>query len=115
MRLWIDENLKFDIRLKFVERKIACAVGALNKLKRYFPNQIRLQLYPALIYPHLLDAIPIWGSTYKSYLRKISILQNNAVKIVTQTKWNFSANSSCTNLKVLKLNKLYHYKVGKIL
>ena len=28
--LWIDENLKFDIHLKFVERKIACTVGILN-------------------------------------------------------------------------------------
>ena len=111
LRLWIDENLKFDIRLKFVERKIVCAVGILNKLKS---KEILLQLYHALIYPHLLYAIPIWGSTYKSYLHKISILQNKAVKINTQTKWNSSANSSYSNLKVLKLNKLYYYKVGKI-
>ena len=84
--LWIDENLKFDIHLKFVERKIACAVSILNKLKCYFPKEILLQLYHALIYSHLLYAIPICGSTYKSYLHKISILQNKAVKIVTQTK-----------------------------
>ena len=113
--LWIDENLKFDIHLKFVERKIACAVGILNKLKCYFPKETLLQLYHALIYPHLLYAIPIWGSTYKSYLHKISIFQNKPVKIVTQTKWNSSANSSYTNLKVLKLYKLYLYEVGKIM
>ena len=113
--LWIDENLKFDIHLKFVERKIACAVGILNKLKCSFPKEILLLLYHALIYPHILFAIPIWGSTYKSYLHKISILQNKAVKIVTQTKWNFSANPSYTILKVLTLNKLYNYEVGKII
>ena len=37
--LWIDENLNFDIYLKFVERKIAYAVGILNKLKCYFPKK----------------------------------------------------------------------------
>ena len=39
--LWIDDNdnLKFVICLKFVERKIACAVGMLNKFKRYFPSK----------------------------------------------------------------------------
>ena len=52
--LWIDKNLKFDIHLKLVERKIACAVGILNKLKCSFPKEILLQLYHALIYPHLL-------------------------------------------------------------
>jgi len=31
-------------------------------------------------YPHLLYAIPVWGSTYKTYLQKISTLQNKAVK-----------------------------------
>ena len=55
------------------------------------------------------------GSTYKSYLHKISILQNKAVKIVTPTKWNSSANPSYTNLKVLKLNNIYHCKFGKIM
>ena len=35
--LGIDENLKFDTHIKSVERKIACAVGILCKLKWYFP------------------------------------------------------------------------------
>ena len=113
--IWIDENLQFDIHLKFVERKIACAVGILNKLKCYFPYEIVLQLYHALIYAHLLYAIPIWGFAYKPIIHKIFILQTKLVKIVPQTKWKSSANPSYTNLKVLKLNKLYHYEVGKIM
>ena len=36
---WIDENFKFEIHLKLVERKIACAVGILNKLKMLFPQR----------------------------------------------------------------------------
>ena len=47
--LWIDENLKFYIHLKFVQRKIAYTVGILNKLKCYFPTKILLELYHALI------------------------------------------------------------------
>ena len=76
--LWIDKNLKFDIHLKFVERKIACAVGILNKSTCYFSKEILLQLYHALIYSHLLYAVSIWCSTYKSYIRKIFILQKQS-------------------------------------
>ena len=36
--LRIDKKLKFDIHLKYVQRKIVCSVGALNKLKCYFPK-----------------------------------------------------------------------------
>ena len=61
--LWIDENLNFDIYLKFVECKIAYTVGKLNELKCYFPKKILMQLYHALVYPHFLYVIPIWGST----------------------------------------------------
>ena len=61
--LWIDNNLNFDIHLKFVERKIAYAVGIFNKLKCYFPKKILLQLYHILIYLYLLYVIHIWGST----------------------------------------------------
>ena len=81
--LWIDKYLKFDIHLKFVKRKSALTVNILNKLKCYFLTKILLQLYHALIYLHLLYCDShIWGSTNKSYLHKISILRNKAVKIM---------------------------------
>ena len=67
-----------------LECKIANAVAICNKLKCYFPKKILLQLYRALIYPQLPKAIPIRDTTYNSYLHKISILQNRAVKIITQ-------------------------------
>ena len=96
------ENLIFDIYLKSIERKIVYAVGILNKLKCYFPNKILLQLYHALIYPHLLYAIPIWGSTYKSYLHKISMLQNKVVRIGYPDKMKFRGKPFIYQLKSLK-------------
>ena len=76
------KNLNFDIHLKFVERKIVCAVGILNKLKCYFPKKNFLLLYHAVIFPHLLYAIPLWGCTDKSYLHNIGILKHNCKTFV---------------------------------
>ena len=80
--LRIDENLKFNIHLKFVVRKIACTVGILNIFEMLFPqgNSIATLSYINL------SSSSLCGSTYKSYLHKISILQNKAVKIITPTK-----------------------------
>jgi len=36
----------------------------------------------------LTYAIPVWGASYKTYLRKIVTLQNKAVKTITGTNWN---------------------------
>ena len=96
------ESLNFDIHLKFVECKIAYAVGILNKLKCYFSKKILLELYHALIYPHLLYAIPIRGSTCKSYLHKISILQNKAVRIAYPDKTEFQCKPFIYQPKGLK-------------
>ena len=52
--LWIDAKVNFGIYLKFVECKIAYAVGILNKLKCHFPKKNLLQLYYVIIYLHLL-------------------------------------------------------------
>jgi len=34
-------------------------------------------------YPHLLYGLAIWGSTHPSYLKKLSILQNKAIKLIS--------------------------------
>jgi len=34
------------------------------------PKEILLNLYYALVHPHLLYGLLVWGSTYPSYLKK---------------------------------------------
>jgi len=38
--------------------------------------------------PLLLDALPVRGSAYKTYLSKVATLQNKEVKIITGAKLN---------------------------
>ena len=113
--LRIDDKLKFNVHIKNIERKIACAVGILYKLSSFFPTEVLLQLYHALIYPHLLYAIPIWGSTYNTYLHKIVALQNKGVKLISRVKWETSAIPYYETLDILKLDELYNFEVTKIM
>ena len=115
LRLWIDDKLKFNVHIKNIERKIACAIGILYKLNSFFPTEVLLQLYHALIYPHLLYAIPIWGSTYNTYLHKIVALQNKAVKLISRVKWETSAIPCYETLDILKLDELHNFEVAKIM
>jgi len=63
----LDNKLNFKKHLNGIKRKVACAVGIMNRLKFIFPKETLLQLYHALIYPHILYALPVWGSIYKTY------------------------------------------------
>ena len=110
--LWITKTLTLTFISKLVELKIAYAVGKLNKLKCYFPKKILLQLYHVLIYPHLFYAIPMWVLLTNLIFTKFQFSTTKLLESVSQTKWNFRANPSYTNVKVLKH---YQYGAGKIM
>ena len=80
--VYIDSKMQFKTNIKLIEVKIAKAVGILNKLRFFFPKTTLLLLYYALVHPHLLYALSIWGCTFPSYLRKLQCLQNKAIRII---------------------------------
>jgi len=59
LRVHIDNKLDYSDHINYLERKVACSVGILRKLKFSFLKEVVLQLYHALVYPHLLYAIPV--------------------------------------------------------
>ena len=49
----IDNELHFKQHIKMTEGKVTRSVGILSKLKHFFPQNIMLQLYYALVHPFL--------------------------------------------------------------
>jgi len=67
----LDPNLDFKFHIQHLETKIAKFVGILSKLRFLLPKSTLRLLYYPLIYPHLLYALPVWGSTFPTYLTKL--------------------------------------------
>ena len=63
----------------------------------------------------MLYGIRAWGGTFKTYLSKLSTLQNKSVKILTGANYFDHATPSFKNLKILKLADLYKLEVAKIM
>ena len=80
----IDNELKFKKHINIMEGKVACSVGILSKLKHFFPQNIMLQLYYALVHPFLSYGIIIWGATYPTYIKRLKSLQNRAIRAVAR-------------------------------
>ena len=103
LEILIDNKLNFKQHIQLVESKIAKSVGILNKLRHIFPSSALLLIYFALIYPYLLYGLPIWGSSFPTYLQKLQRLQNKTLLII----------SNC-NLKPSTTPLFYQYKILKI-
>ena len=83
----IDDHLSFKSHINHLENKISRSVGVIAKLSYYLPYNTSITLYYTLIIQsHLLYALPlpVWASTYKTYLLKLKKLQNKSLRIISK-------------------------------
>jgi len=85
------------------------------KLKFVLPKKSLLKIYYSLTYPHLLYDLVAWGSTFSTYLAKLSSLQNKAIKLIGGGTFYDNATPFYSKLNVLKLSDLYKLETGKLI
>ena len=68
-----------------------------------------------MIHPDLLYGIIIWGSTLKTYLGKLSVLQNKALRIIAGGNWLNNATQYYAKLNALKLDDLCKFEIAKLM
>ena len=78
----LDYRFSFDLHINNLVKKLSRLVGILAEVKPFLDTKTMLHLYYAIFHPHLLYGILVWGSTCKSYLKKLGTQQNKAVKII---------------------------------
>ena len=110
----IDNKLNFQSHIHAIENKVARAVRILSKVRCLFPSSTLLLLYFALIHPHLLFGLVLWGNTYSTYLAKL-LLQNKAIRIISNCNYQSPITSHFYKLGILKIADQYTFEVGKMM
>ena len=110
----LDNKLNFQLHILTLEKRVSRSIGILSKLGFLFPSSTLLLFYHALVHPHLLYRLPIWGSTFKTYLDKLQILQNKAIRVITNSDRRSSITPHFRHLNVLKIADLYTYEIAKL-
>jgi len=72
-------------------------------------------LYHALIDPHLLYAISVWGAPFSSYTDRLRVLQNNAVRAINGVKQSQHISLYYLINSILKLDDLYKFEIAKLM
>lgn len=111
----IDKHLSFEPHINALWAKLSRSVGIMSKLKHLLPSKTLLQLYYTMVHPRLLYGLVVWGSTYKSYINKLGILQNKAVRIVAGGNWSDHVTPFYKKLNILKIKDLYNYEIAKFM
>ena len=90
-------------------------MGILNKLQHIFSSSALVLIYFALVHPNLLYGLPIWGSTFPTYLQKLQRLQNKALRIISNCNPKTSTTPLFYQYKILKIQDLYYLEIAKIM
>ena len=79
--VFLDQHLSFKSHIDYVTVKMSRAIGMLNRLKYFIPNNVLLTIYNALVLPHINYAITAWGSASPTELQKIHMLRKKQCEL----------------------------------
>jgi len=98
----LQQNLKWNTHVDMISKKISKTLGIMRRLKKIVPLKTMLNIYNALILPHLNYGIIIWGGQDSRLFK----LQKSAVRTITNSKYNAHTTPIFKNLKLLKLTDI---------
>lgn len=78
--LSFNNQLKFEDHLQHLATKGSRALGLLCKSAKFLTVSTRLQLYKALVRPHLEYASPIWNGSTQTSLQQLTRVQKRAIR-----------------------------------
>ena len=74
----------------------------LYNLKDFMPIHVLKTIYYAHVHPHLTYCLPIWGSTYPSYLQSVFLLQKRAIRIIADHPYLAHTNPLFKSSNIIK-------------
>ena len=113
--IMIDDKLNWNVHIKHCKNKLSSGLYALNSSKHILSHEHLKSLYYTLIHSHLTYGLLLWGSTYKTFLHKLEVLQNKAIRSITNSKYNESTEPVYKQLGILPLPKLYQLEAAKFM
>ena len=81
--IYIDENLNWSAHINYVIRKTSKLVPILYQVRNNMSRNSLKLLYNSIIYPSFIYGNIIWGSSSKTKLNPLIVLQKKVVRILS--------------------------------
>ena len=85
--LIITNRLCFSSHINRVALNVSRITGIFTNIRTVVPYHILTKLYYALVYPHLINHVIIWGSAPTCHLKTLSTRLNNLLRVMLGVRW----------------------------
>ena len=109
--VWVDENLSWKTHAKELALKVSKSLGVLNRVKHVLSDSVLTSLYFTMIQPYLTYCSIIWGGANKSTLKKLTVMQKRALRLITHSPYRTSCNPLFIRTRILKLPDIHTMQI----
>ena len=107
-----DNKLNWLEHIKCISRKIAKGTGIIIKARKSFESETLLNLYNALILPHIPYCVHIWGTTASVHLHRLHVPQKKIVRIICGVHPRTHTEPLYRVLHVLNVDQIRDYSIA---
>ena len=104
----LDENLSFRAHIDYICKKLSKSLFCLRRAKSLLNERALRTLYFATFHSHLLYCANILGCASKSEMKRITILQKKAIRLITNSSYNSHTKPLFEKLKILPFDDILH-------
>lgn len=110
----LDDDLSWSTHINHVNNKLLKYVSLFYKIRSHLTSECRKALYFALIYPHLVYAIELFGNATARNLKPLQILQNKLLRILQLKPSRAHSVDLFTEFDTFRLCDLYELSLLKL-
>ena len=108
----VDNKLNWMEHIKCISRKIAKGIGIIIKARKSFESETLLNLYNALILPHISYGIQVWGTAASIHLHRLYVLQKKIVRIICGVHPRTHTEPLYKSLNILNIDQIKDYSIA---
>lgn len=72
----LEKSLSWEVHLNKLTSALSSICGLFRKISDFIPINVRCSLFHSFFQSKILYGLIIWGTTYKTKMRKIQTIQN---------------------------------------
>lgn len=103
----IDRNLKWDIHLKSLVKKLRSILFKFKQLRTILDIPAMKMIYFSLVESHIQYGIVAWGGTYKNHLKQLEVIQKLFIKIIYRRERTYCSDLLYKESDLLDIRQLY--------
>ena len=111
--IFIDENLNWKKQIHNIKNKLNRCISLINRLKSKFNRESLMNIYYSLFHSHLHYCSILWGNTYFSNIKCITILQNRCLRSIYYLHNRTNIDHIYIHKRILKFNDIIDLNIYK--